>query len=705
MKLNYKRTIFVGFAFFLISLFWQAYDATIALTLTNKFGMNQTWSGVVMALDNILALFLLPLFGTLSDKHNGKSGRRTPFIRFGTAVAAVALVALSFVDNMQLDLIKDISTVDDPAALSVIYDTQSEKELQTPNGTKFILKDQFSKDEFLAVRSTDDVKDVTNRDETKTPYTSYVVPARQAYAADCTAANPMPLIIFVIVLLVLLVAMGIFRSPAVALMPDVTLKPLRSKANAIINLMGNAGGIIVLLLGMGFAFGISKAGNAMMSYTPYYLVIAGTMVAALIIFLCTVREKEWAAQMQSDAIRYGVDEKDEAADGTNKKLSKGQMFSLICILLSVALWYFGYNAVTSKYAVYAGNILNMDYNTTLLLAQAAAIVAYLPAGMIASKVGRIQKTAEHVAALDCFCSLAEVAVRGGYCMPEVDLSRNLHIVGGRHPVVEKAQSNVLFVPNDTLLNDGTDRVAIVTGPNMAGKSTYMRQTAIITLMAQMGSFVPAKSATIGVVDRVFTRIGASDDLAAGQSTFMVEMSEMANILRYATNKSLLILDEIGRGTSTYDGMAIARAVLEHCADQRKLGAKTMFATHYHELSALEGSLPGVRNYNITAKKQGGKLIFLRKIVPGAADDSYGIEVAKLAGVPDSVIAKAKTYLRELEKAGAAPIVEKAAADDQISLMDMGADEVRDALRRLDPNNMTPLEALMALSELKKKVEL
>jgi MFS family permease len=388
MKLNYKRTIFVGFAFFLISLFWQAYDATIALTLTNKFGMNQTWSGVVMALDNILALFLLPLFGTLSDKHNGKSGRRTPFIRFGTAVAAVALVALSFVDNMQLDLIKDISTVDDPAALSVIYDTQSEKELQTPNGTKFILKDQFSKEEFMTVRSTDDVKDVTNRDETKTPYTSYVVPARQAYAADCTAANPMPLIIYVIVLLVLLVAMGIFRSPAVALMPDVTLKPLRSKANAIINLMGNAGGIIVLLLGMGFAFGISKASNAMMSYTPYYLVIAGTMVAALIIFLCTVREKEWAAQMQSDAIRYGVDEKDEATEGTNKKLSKGQMFSLICILLSVALWYFGYNAVTSKYSVYAPNVLLMGYSETMLIAQACAIVSYLPAGMIASKIGR-----------------------------------------------------------------------------------------------------------------------------------------------------------------------------------------------------------------------------------------------------------------------------------------------------------------------------
>ena len=387
MKLNYKRTILVGFAFFLISLFWQAYDATIALTLTNKFGMNQTWSGVVMALDNILALFLLPLFGTLSDKHKGKSGRRTPFIRFGTAVAAVALVALSFVDNMQLDLIKDISTVDDPAALAVIYDTQAQKELQTPSGTKFVLEDVFSKEQFVAVRSTDDVKDVTNRDESKTPYTSYVVPARQAYAADQTASNPAPLVLFIIVLLVLLVAMGIFRSPAVALMPDVTLKPLRSKANAIINLMGNAGGIMVLLLGMGFAFGISKASNAMMSYTPYYLVIAGTMVAALLIFLFTVKEPQWAAQMQSDSIRYGVEEKEETTAET-KKLSKSQMFSLICILLSVALWYFGYNAVTSKYSVYAPNVLLMGYSETMLIAQACAIVSYLPAGMIASKVGR-----------------------------------------------------------------------------------------------------------------------------------------------------------------------------------------------------------------------------------------------------------------------------------------------------------------------------
>ena len=323
---------------------------------------------------------------------------------------------------------------------------------------------------------------------------------------------------------------------------------------------------------------------------------------------------------------------------------------------------------------------------------------------VAAEVRRIQAAADAVAALDCLCSLAEVAVRNGYCMPEVDLGREVRITKGRHPVVEVTQRDAQFVPNDTYLNDTTDIVAIVTGPNMAGKSTYMRQTALITLMAQMGSFVPAKSAEIGVVDRVFTRIGASDDLAAGQSTFMVEMSEMANILKYATGRSLLILDEIGRGTSTYDGMAIARAVLEHCADKRRLGAKTMFATHYHELSALEGSLPGVVNYNITAKKQGGRLIFLRRIARGAADDSYGIEVAKLAGVPEGVIQRAKSYLKELEANGAALGVTPAEPGDQISLTDIGADEVRLRLQKLDLDGMTPLEAMTELYELKKKVQ-
>ena len=321
---------------------------------------------------------------------------------------------------------------------------------------------------------------------------------------------------------------------------------------------------------------------------------------------------------------------------------------------------------------------------------------------VAAQVTRIQATAELVAKLDVYCSLAEVAVRNNYTMPEVDASRQLQIVEGRHPVVEQTLREVLFVPNDTLLDDRDNRVAIVTGPNMAGKSTYMRQTALIVLMAQIGSFVPAKSAVIGIVDRVFTRIGASDDLASGQSTFMVEMTEMANILKHATAASLLILDEIGRGTSTYDGMAIARAVLEFCADKRRLGAKTMFATHYHELSVLEGQLPGVRNYNITAKKQGGTLVFLRKIMPGAADESYGIEVAKLAGLPDGVIGKAKAYLKELSQSGAAPQTGSARTDDQLSLSDVGSDEVRKALLKTDINSLSPIEALNLLYELQQK---
>ena len=323
--------------------------------------------------------------------------------------------------------------------------------------------------------------------------------------------------------------------------------------------------------------------------------------------------------------------------------------------------------------------------------------------LVAEQVDRVQAAAEAVARLDALCSLAEVAVRNGYVMPEVDASRELRIEEGRHPVVEQTVKDVLFVPNDACLNDGDQRVAIVTGPNMAGKSTYMRQTALIVLMAQMGSFVPAKSATVGIVDRVFTRIGASDDLASGQSTFMVEMSEMADILRHATAASLLILDEIGRGTSTFDGMAIARSVLEYCADKRRLGAKTMFATHYHELSALEGQLPGVMNYNITAKKQGGRLVFLRKIVRGAADDSYGIEVAKLAGLPESIVAKAKGYLRELESQGVSALPRAAdPGEDQISLSDLGADEVRQRLLAADLNTLTPIEAMNLLYELQRK---
>ena len=324
---------------------------------------------------------------------------------------------------------------------------------------------------------------------------------------------------------------------------------------------------------------------------------------------------------------------------------------------------------------------------------------------ISAHVGRIQNTAAAVAEIDVFCSLAEVAVQNGYCMPEIDMDGVIDIRDGRHPVVEQMQKDIMFVPNDAFLDNKT-QTAIITGPNMAGKSTYMRQTALIVLMAQMGSFVPAKAAHISVVDRVFTRIGASDDLAGGKSTFMVEMTEVSEILKNATQRSLLILDEIGRGTSTYDGMAIARAVLEYC--QKKIGAKTLFATHYHELTVLEDEMPGILNYNISAKKRGNDIIFLRKIVRGGADDSYGIEVAGLAGVPESVIKRAKSLLQLFVDGEAAGSLKEKyipeERDDQISLLDMGGNEIVEILKKIDMNTITPIEAMNLLFELKKKVQ-
>ncbi len=321
---------------------------------------------------------------------------------------------------------------------------------------------------------------------------------------------------------------------------------------------------------------------------------------------------------------------------------------------------------------------------------------------LAQQAARVQLTAGAVAATDALCSLAAVAVQRGYCRPEITLNREISIRDGRHPVVEAMLKDALFVPNDTELGREDNQVAIITGPNMAGKSTYMRQVALIVLMAQMGSFVPARSAKIGLVDRVFTRIGASDDLASGQSTFMVEMAEVASILKYATSRSLLILDEIGRGTSTYDGMAIARAVLEYAASPKRLGAKTLFATHYHELSTMEDKLPNVKNYNIAVKKRGDQMIFLRKIVPGATDDSYGIEVAKLAGIPNVVISRAREILTELENEGSkpAPAVEKA-PEDQVSLLDLTGQQVIAALSSITVETLTPIEAMNELYKLKK----
>ena len=335
-----------------------------------------------------------------------------------------------------------------------------------------------------------------------------------------------------------------------------------------------------------------------------------------------------------------------------------------------------------------------------------------------AEVVRIQKTAKAVAYLDVFASLALVAQRNHYVRPKINEGGVIDIKNGRHPVVEKMIENDMFIANDTYLNNQKKRVSIITGPNMAGKSTYMRQSALIVLMAQIGSFVPAEKANIGIVDRIFTRVGASDDLASGQSTFMVEMTEVANILRNATSKSLLILDEIGRGTSTFDGLSIAWAVIEHISNTKLCGAKTLFATHYHELTELEGKIPGVNNYCIAVKEKGDDIVFLRKIVKGGADKSYGIQVAKLAGVPDSVIARAKELVEELSDADITAAVkdltapkkkEKIVYDQvdmaQMSLFDTVQDnDIVEEIRGLDLSNITPMEAMNILFNLQNKIK-
>ena len=335
---------------------------------------------------------------------------------------------------------------------------------------------------------------------------------------------------------------------------------------------------------------------------------------------------------------------------------------------------------------------------------------------ISAEVKRIHKTAKAIATLDAICSLAYVADKNNYVRPDINEDGFIEIKDGRHPVVERMISGNLFVPNDTYLDNKKNRIAIITGPNMAGKSTYMRQTALICLMAQMGSYVPASYANIGIVDRIFTRVGASDDLASGQSTFMVEMTEVANILRNATSNSLILLDEIGRGTSTYDGLSIAWAVVEHISDPKILGAKTLFATHYHELTELEGRLDNVSNYCIAVKENGDDIVFLRKIVKGGADKSYGIQVARLAGVPDSVISRAKEIAEQLANSDVAlhteNIADKPALNktepmgdmEQLSLFDIGFENpVLNEIKNLDVMNMTPIEALNKLLELKNKL--
>ena len=335
---------------------------------------------------------------------------------------------------------------------------------------------------------------------------------------------------------------------------------------------------------------------------------------------------------------------------------------------------------------------------------------------------RIKHTAKIVALIDVYCSLAYVSEHHHFVRPSINKKGIIDIKNGRHPVVEKMMAGSMFVENDTYLDKAKNRISIITGPNMAGKSTYMRQTALIVLMAQIGSFVPASSANIGICDRIFTRVGASDDLASGQSTFMVEMTEVANILRNSTANSLLILDEIGRGTSTFDGLSIAWAVVEHISNTKLLGAKTLFATHYHELTELEGTLAGVNNYCIAVKEQGDDIVFLRKIIKGGADKSYGIQVAKLAGIPDSVIERAKEIVVKLVDADISAKAKEIAKNckpaknnkqfdsenvdaTQISLFDtVKDDDILTEIKELDISNLTPIDALNTLYKLQNKIK-
>lgn len=442
MKLNYKRTLLVGFAFFLICAFWQAYDAIVPLMLTNKFGMSQGASGIIMSLDNILALFMLPLFGALSDKSRSRFGKRTPFILIGTICAIVCFVSLTFVDQAQLNKVKtdkqalwnyantmtvenkeNDSVIDASAETSIVlrdyaarlfYNTDYDS-LTTDKQAELVQKyanlgydSVYTYDKETKTYAVYDSKaDVPDGLRSKNTYVALVSSAENLFAHNVTATSPWTLVLFIVLLLMTLISMAVFRSPAVALMPDVTVKPLRSKANAIINLMGTAGGILVLLLGM--VFGTGKVQNQMMPYTWYVAAVCGIMAVALAVFILTVREPAWNAQMLETQAKLDEDnpeERDETvvevADQENlnevadvpqsksvsNKLSKDKLTSLILILASVALWFIGYNAITSKYSVYAVNELNKDYNTTLLIAQAAAVVAYIPVGMIASKLGR-----------------------------------------------------------------------------------------------------------------------------------------------------------------------------------------------------------------------------------------------------------------------------------------------------------------------------
>lgn len=384
MKLNYKRTICVGFAFFLICAFWQAYDTIIPKILTDRFGMSQTLSGVIMAADNVFALVLLPLFGIISDKCRSRLGRRTPFILVGTLLAVTAFISLSVVDAAQLSRLGDVSDINSAEARCIVYDGVGELEFDVSvDGEEKSVKlsELYTREEFAAIEAIDENGKATDE------YTDYVVVARRAYISqEITGKDPSTLIIFIVVLLAVLLSMATFRTPAVALMPDVTPKPLRSKGNAIINLMGTLGGSLVL--GLGIIFGTGSTQNTFMSYIGFFCAVAGIMIICLCVFMLTVRERRFVREMEEVSREYGIDEQAEGEDKGGRALSRGELASLILLLASVALWYAGYNAVVSKYSVYAGSVLNLDYNSTLLIANVAALAAYIPVGIIASKVGR-----------------------------------------------------------------------------------------------------------------------------------------------------------------------------------------------------------------------------------------------------------------------------------------------------------------------------
>ncbi len=442
MKLNYKKTLFVGFAFFLIIAFWQAYDTIVPMMLVNKFGLNQTLSGVIMSLDNIIAVFLLPIFGTLSDKTNTKFGRRTPYIVIGTVAAAVAFFGLTFADNAQLanvnasdstsfyeELYEENAKITN-SEYNSIYNKNVEKEYAVQDYAAEIVFNKkhaelteeekgIAKEWFVSINKeynedhgapetkyayhegryysefeerdgayfviNDGVEVKIEKSSLKSAFTDLITPARSAYAWNKTIKNPVPFIFFCLLLLLTLLAMATFRSPAVALMPDVTLKPLRSQGNALINLMGTVGGMIILVFGIVFKTG--KSYNQMMSYTLFIGAVCVLMVLALVMFIWQVNEPKWAKEMEDDAVKYGIEE-EKTEEQTAKKLSKGELKSLILILASVALWFIAYNAVTSKYSLYATNVLHKDYNTTLLIAQGVAILSYIPVGFLAKKIGR-----------------------------------------------------------------------------------------------------------------------------------------------------------------------------------------------------------------------------------------------------------------------------------------------------------------------------